>query len=108
MTETYDVTLPVLVAISQLPGACFFRVNCGTFLTLDGKRHIRCTSIDGVADLIGGYRNRGIAVETKSRTGEHLETQRIFQRQWEKSGNLYFIVRSPEEALAALATVPIP
>ena len=105
MSETYDVTLPVLAAITQLPGSIFFRVNCGTFRTLDLKRIIKSTSIEGVADIIGGYRGIGIAMETKTISGKQEKTQRIFQRQWEKSGNLYFIIRSPQEALDALAEI---
>jgi hypothetical protein len=100
--ETYDVTLPVLVAVSQLDGACFIRINCGLFKSLDGKRHVRCTSVEGVADIMGLYFSRGTAIETKTLTGKQLETQRIFQRNWERAGGLYIIAREPAAAVAAL------
>ena len=102
MTETYDVTIPVLVAISQLPGACFWRQNCGLFLTLDGKRHVHATSQDGLGDIMGAYFGRPVCVETKPRRGKQRKSQVIFQKNWERAGGVYIIARSPEEAVGAL------
>lgn len=105
MNETVDVTQPVLVAITALPGAIFWRQNCGTFRTMDGRRVVSATSIDGIADIMGAYRARGVAIETKSKTGPMRKTQKTFRENWERAGGLYFVARSPEEALAALETI---
>ena len=102
MNETTDITGPTLVAVSQLPGGVFFRVNSGLFITQDGKRFVRGTSQNGVADILGGFRGRGIALETKTRRGKQEKSQRVFQGLWERSGNVYIIARSPEDAVSAL------
>ncbi len=105
MNETVDVTQPVLVAVTALPGALFWRQNTGTFRTMDGRRVVSATSITGVADIMGVYRARPVAIETKTKTGPMRKTQTTFRGNWEKAGGLYFVVRSPEEALDALESI---
>jgi hypothetical protein len=105
MNETVDVTSPVLVAVSKLPGAVFYRQNCGLFLTLDGKRHIRATSIEGLGDIVGTYRGYSIHIETKKRRGVQGESQRMYQKKHEQAGGVYIIAKSPEQALAALVAL---
>lgn len=104
MNEREDVTNPVLVAITALPGACFWRANAGIFLTLDGKRHIR-SNANGVADIIGGYRGRGVAIETKTKTGRLRVSQQNFRTAWERAGCIYIVARCPDDALAILASL---
>ncbi len=104
MTETADITVPVLIAVSALPGAVFWRQNAGTFRTMDGRRVVK-VSINGVGDIMGGYRGRGVALETKTLKGKLRQTQERFRAAWEKSGNVYIVARSPEEALAALEAI---
>jgi hypothetical protein len=108
MAETYDVTLPVLVAVSQRENAIYWRQNSGLFFSLDGKRHIRSTSIKGIPDIMGVERGYPVGIETKAKKGKQGETQRIFQRNFEKSGGIYIIARSPEQALAELDKLPWP
>lgn len=91
----------VLVAVSALPGGMFWRQNAGTFLTLDGRRKVK-VSVNGVGDIMGVYRGRAVAIETKSLEGEQRETQERFQRAFERAGGLYVIARSAAEALSAL------
>lgn len=105
MNETVDITQPVLVAITALPGAIFWRQNQGTFRTMDGRRVVSATSITGVADIMGAYRARPVAIETKTKTGPMRKTQTTFRDNWVKAGGLYFVVRSPDAALAALETI---
>lgn len=104
MAETDDVTVPVLIAITALPGACFWRQNAGVFLTLDGKRHVKVSAY-GIGDIMGGYRGRGVAIETKTRTGKLLATQIRFRDAWVKTGNVYIVARSPREAMEQLAVL---
>lgn len=105
MNETVDITQPVLVAITALPGAIFWRQNQGTFRTMDGRRVVSATSITGVADIMGAYRSRPVAIETKTKTGPMRKTQKTFRENWEKAGGIYIVARSPDEALIALETV---
>ena len=105
MAETQDVTLPVLAAISKRPGAMFWRQNSGMFLTLDGKRHVRATSIDGVADIGGRYFRIAVQIETKTLSGKQSEKQKNFKARWEHGGGVYIIARSPESAVSQLLGV---
>lgn len=102
MTETYDVTIPVLIAVTAVPGAIFWRQNSGTFRTMDGKRVVKATSINGSGDIMGAYRARPVAIETKTVTGGLRKTQKIFREMWERAGGVYIVARSPDEALLAL------
>lgn len=105
--ETQDITVPTLIAVSALPGAMFWRHNCGVFLTLDGRRHVN-VGPEGAGDIMGTLRARAVAIETKTRRGRLRETQKRFRAAWEAAGNIYVIARSPEEALDALAGVRPP
>lgn len=105
MNETVDVTQPVLVAITDLPGAIFWRQNQGTFRTMDGRRVVSATSITGIADILGAYRARPVAIETKTRTGSLRKTQIIFRKNWERAGGIYIVARSPQDAIAGLEAI---
>lgn len=99
--ETDDITMPVLIAVTAIEGAMFWRQNTGTFRTLDGRRLVK-VSANGVADIMGAYRGRAVAIETKAPGGRLRETQKRFRAAWEKAGGIYIVARSPAEALAAL------
>jgi hypothetical protein len=103
--ETQSVTLPVLAVVSKLPGACFWRNNCGKFRTLDGKRVVSPTSIEGIADIMGCYLTKPVAIETKTKNGTLSESQKNFRKRWELAGGTYIIARSPEEAPAGLRRI---
>ena len=105
MTETYSITIPVLTAVSKL--GMFWRQNTGTFRTMDGARVIRATSIDGVADIMGCYQGRAVAIETKTLTGKLRQTQIVFRRQWEKSGGVYIVARCIQDALDGLTSISV-
>ena len=63
--------------------------------------------VPGCADVIGVRRGRAIAIETKTATGTQRETQRRFQKAWERAGGFYTVARSADDALAALlAAIP--
>lgn len=99
--ETADVTNPCLVALTALPGGMFWRQNSGTFRTLDGRRFVKASAV-GVADIMGCYRGRAVAVETKTRTGRLSTSQNRFRAAWEASGGAYIVARSVEDAVAAV------
>lgn len=105
MNETTDVTQPVLVAVTALQGAIFWRQNTGTFRTMDGRRVVKATSINGAGDIMGAYRARPVAIETKTATGPLRKSQEIFRKNWEVAGGIYIVARSPEDALIALGNI---
>jgi len=98
MTETADVTVPALVALTALPGAMFWRQNTGTFRTMDGKRVVK-VSADGIADIMGCYCGKAVAVETKTESGSLLPSQKRFRKAWLRSGGVYIIALSAQSAV---------
>lgn len=99
MAETSDVTVPVLVAVSALPGAMFWRQNTGTFRTMDARRVVK-VSATGVADIMGCYLGRAVAIETKTSTGKMAVSQKRFRAAWERAGGVYIVARDPVDAVA--------
>ena len=104
MTETEDVTVPTLIAVTALSGAHFWRANTGTFRTMDGLRVVK-VSATGIGDIMGAYRGHAVAIETKTKTGDLRISQKRFRAAWEKAGGVYIVARSPDDALAALAAL---
>lgn len=107
MSETYDITQPVLVAVSRFPNAAFWRQNCGRFRSMDGRRVVNATSIEGIADIMGVYRGFAVAIETKTKSGKQLESQKRFQTAFEKSGGKYIIARCVDDAVSALSALAL-
>ena len=97
-----DIVRSILVAVSALPGAMFFRQNTGVFRTLYGRRVVRVAPT-GIADIMGIYWSLGTAIEVKTLTGTARESQVRFRKAWDRAGGYYMIARSPEEALSGLA-----
>lgn len=104
MAETDEITVPVLCAVTALPGAMFWRQSSGVFKTMDGRRTVKVAAV-GVGDILGAYRGRPVAIETKTVDGRLRKTQKLFRAAWESAGGIYLIARSPEEALAALEAI---
>ncbi len=90
----------VLVAVSALPGAMFWRNNSGLLFSRAGHR-VRA-SVPGAPDILGVYRGRAIGIETKSERGRQSTQQRRFQLAFERAGGLYLLARSASEALGML------
>lgn len=91
----------VLVAITALPDAMFYRQNSGLFFTPTGRR-VRA-AVTGAADIIGCYRGRAVAIETKrANGGAQRKSQEKYQAAWEKAGGVYIVARSVADALAGL------
>lgn len=99
MAETEDVTVPVLVALTALPGGMFWRQNTGTYRSMDGRRVVK-VSASGIADIMGCYQGRALAIETKTRTGRMLKSQNLFRDAWQRAGGVYIVARSADEAVA--------
>lgn len=56
----------------------------------------------GIADRLGIYRGRPLAVEFKSKKGFMSPNQIIFKQQWESRGGIYVECRSIEDLTEAL------
>ena len=99
MTET-AIMRDILVAVTALPGALFFRQNVGVARTSSGA--VMRFGVPGCPDILGSYRGRFVGIEVKTKIGRQSEVQKAFERALTKAGGVYLVARSPEEALAAL------
>jgi hypothetical protein len=101
-TET-DRTGLILASITHLPEGAFWRNNTGA-LRDKGGRLVRF-GLKGSADVLGCYKGRFVALETKTPEGRQSPDQVKFQKWVERAGGIYAVVRGPGEALEVLARV---
>lgn len=94
------IVAQVLVAVSHLDGAIFWRNNTGA-LPRPGGGLIRF-GLPGSADIIGCYQGRAVAIECKTVAGRQSESQKRFQAAWERADGLYVLARSVEDAISGI------
>lgn len=58
--------------------------------------------LPGSGDILGASAGRPLSVEVKDATGRQSDIQKRFEAAWVRAGGIYLLVRSPEEAVAAL------
>lgn len=85
-------------------GIFAFKVeNGGVYDERRGRyRFNSVTRMRGVADIIGIFRGRPMAIEVKSESGRLSEHQESFLEEFEKQGGLAIVARSVEEVEEAL------
>jgi hypothetical protein len=93
-------------AIGSLNGCAFFRNNVGAADTED--RHIRYGLAEGSSDLVGlvlmdSGAGRFCALEVKTASGRVSPAQKQWGELVRRYGGFYAVVRSVEEAVAAVA-----
>jgi hypothetical protein len=103
MTET-ELMRNILVAVNQIPNGLFWRVNVGLAITKDG-RTMRY-GLPGQADIAGVIRGQHVEIEVKTPGGRQSRQQGHWQRAIERAGGTYLLVRSVEEAVSALESLP--
>jgi hypothetical protein len=87
-----------------------WRNNIGTAIYRDKDGNVASRVEYGIgnpggADLIGSWRGRFAAIETKSEQGRQTPEQKIFQKLVESKGGLYAIVRSGAQARKLLSVL---
>ena len=90
----------VLVAVTSLPDACFWRANTGRAVTARGA--VVQFNLPGTPDILGCYRGRGVGIECKWGTGRLSADQKRWRANWERGGGLYIVARSVDATLADL------
>lgn len=74
---------------------CFAWVNASTGVYDPIRKKFRTnTSMKGVADILGVYKQKPLAIEIKSKTGRVSEDQKIFLERFSKAGGIAFVARS--------------
>jgi hypothetical protein len=109
INEATNLTHETLIAITAIPGTCFWRQNVGAAFTQRGQflrfgvagqsdiLGIKKTLI--TPEMVGQYIGAGIAIENKYGTGRAAKNQKDFRTAWEKAAGIYVIGRSVEDAL---------
>jgi hypothetical protein len=102
MSET-ETMRQIMLAISGLPGALFYRRNVGVARTIRGEM-VRF-GIPGQADIGGIYRGRAVEVEVKTDDGRLSAAQKRWMMAVERAGGVFVVARNPADALEALAAL---
>ncbi len=79
----------------------FWKNDTGVAKSMDGKRVVRF-GCPGSPDIIGCVDGLFVGFEVKTRKGKQTDKQKKFQIVLERSGGLYCVPRSAEEAVGAL------
>lgn len=90
----------VRLALNCIEGV-WWRNNVG--VAVFDNRKVRFGLCKGSADLIGMYRGRFVAIETKTEIGRLSSDQRRFRDLVEMKRGIYGVVRSAKQATAFLA-----
>lgn len=94
----------IRLALGLEPRACFFRNNIGTAVMAGAQRPVQFgVGGKGGADLIGICDGRFVALECKTATGRVSVDQLAFLACVRAAGGFAAIVRSVEDAKAAIA-----
>jgi hypothetical protein len=99
MSET-EIMRDVLVAVTVIPGAMFWRNNTGVGATRGGS--VIRFGLPGSPDIIGVHRGRSVGIEVKTPTGRLSKQQCRFQQAFEAAGGIYIVARSVSEAITVL------
>ena len=90
----------ILVIVTALPTAMFWRQNVGTARDAGGR--VVRFGLPGTPDILGTYQGRAIGIEVKSATGRQRPEQKLWQAQFERAGGLYILARSVDDVRQAL------
>lgn len=94
MGET-ELSKSILNAINKLPFAYFWRNNVG-------RRGGIVFGFAGLADIIGVFAGRFVAIEVKFGKGKQKPEQETFQRNVERCNGIYILAYSLDDVLMGL------
>lgn len=90
----------ILKALGQIEGVKAFRLNVGFARSVKG--HGVRFGVPGMADILVLVGDRYLWLEVKTPSGRQSKQQEAFQQAVESIGGLYRVVKSVDEALAAV------
>lgn len=95
-----EVLRDCLQYLNSLPGCWAFRQNSGAFAgEYRGKKRFIRFGMPGISDIIGIYKGRFLAVETKRLGNKPTEQQEAFLAQVKKMGGISVWVSSLEQLI---------
>jgi hypothetical protein len=87
----------IRLALGRVPGLALWRNNQGV-AEIRGYKVRFGVANPGGGDLIGWYRGRWVEVEIKTETGRQSPEQKIREQLVRKSGGIYVVLRSVDDA----------
>ncbi len=97
-----EIQADVRLCLGQMPGVVVWRNSTGVANTADGKKQ-RFGLCVGSSDLVGIVDGRFLAVEIKAKAGRLRPEQELFLALVRKQKGFACVVRSVDEAIAAIA-----
>ncbi len=64
----------------------------------------RPNSMAGFADILAMFQGTAVALEVKTNKGRQTEKQKEFQKEFERGGGVYYIVRNVEQVHEIMKT----
>jgi len=107
-TPEKAIETSILRYLNTLPGGFFWKNNqTGVW---DPKRKVfrkskNIYAINGVADILGCYHGKFIAIEVKSEKGRLSDSQKRFIENIEKVGGIAFVARGAKEAAEKIKNI---
>lgn len=98
-----EIQAAILVAVTALPGAMFWRASAGLFKNQRGG-FVRANAV-GCPDVLGVYQGRFVGIEVKTPAGRQSPAQKRFQAAVARAGGVYVLARSVAEALDNLQAI---
>lgn len=100
-----EIETEILVWLNKQPGCFAFKINQSGYF--DGKnwRARNNGSLKGVADILGIWQKRPLAVEVKSVVGRLSQEQKNFLDKFMKEGGISITARSVEDVVKQLASL---
>lgn len=107
MNDESAIQDAIRLRLGQEPDVCLWRNNCGTAEHWNGRRveRVRYGLCEGSSDLVGVLAPSGrlLALEVKTATGRPTKEQLAFLALVRRMGGFAAVVRSVDEAMAAVA-----
>ena len=104
-TITESVIKRHIVTYLKMRGVfCWVQMNVGIYDAAQGKYRAlnQFGAIKGVADILGIYKNRPLAIEVKTTSGKLSEYQKDFLIRFAEAGGIAFVARSVDHVVDAL------
>ena len=102
----------LIIEYLNLKGGCFFKVSVtgrqvfkqhqvkdvvGRERTMTEHKYIPSTTRKGVADIVGTYKGKAVAIEVKFSGDRLSDDQKKFRDDWQNSGGMHYVIKTFEQ-----------
>lgn len=104
----HDIQKRILERLGFLTGGFFWRENSGQFaLEHKGKKRFFRAGVKGIADIMGIYKGRGVAIEVKTPETKNKVSwsQKAFLERFKECGGIAFVCWDDKEVVPMLESM---